>query len=342
MTAVEQVIRQIAKMAPGTVSHPDDLVVTPGSLAANGHAETARVSWSAWAWYRQVDLLGEMDRVRKRLNPGDRPEQSCYWSCSAKEDRRGVGTFVFEQQTSTMVTPAASPESSVVDFCRERGVKLRRYHTSGFGRGNTRHGLGSVHVTLATPTHLDALERDLTEEMQKNDSKSFGSYKVAFHRSPDVIPISHPATIVSLDRGLFPEELNLPELSEWVTEFNRAHGTTEHLLEVSPGRVTGRVRGHAFFVPMWFAEFLVRQQPIAGDPYELAYVSSGNRLIPSGRAEANGITNLADSVNCRAPRKERRCSAGSSRSSRQGNEPSQQQLRLLRRRSLGQPAAAFQ
>lgn len=68
--------------------------------------------------------------------------------------------------------------------------------------------------------------------------------------------------------------------------FNHEHGTTECLLELSPGRLIDKVQGNVCAVPSsaGLAQFITKQTPLGGLPYELAHSVNGNRLVPASSA----------------------------------------------------------
>lgn len=279
-TAVKQVNTRLRKLAPGATTY-EDLKVSAGNVNADGFAEIARVSWMPRAWYRDVDLVAEMDRVRQFLNASD-PNITACWASSAGNDRRTVGQFDFVQSSSTATLSAAEAAECVRRFCEQNGHDLRRVTAFGFGKDQNAAGISGVSVTMRRPESMKELEGLVTREMQKGDGTSFGGFpcKVLFRCSRSVIPVAFPTTIVGLNRSDIEHDDLLIELQYMVDQFNLLHGAEESLLPVSQGRFFDTVDGHVIAIPscVGLAEFVCKQPVISGPQYELAYQLNGNGL----------------------------------------------------------------
>lgn len=131
-TAIEQVTRRLENLMPGATTH-DDLRVSACNTSNTGFVKFARVSWKPRAWYRDTNLVAEMDRVRRLMNSCDLDLTAC-WSTSAGDDRRTVGQFKLEQSFSTVTITAAQATASVEKFCEENGHKLLRVTAFSFGK----------------------------------------------------------------------------------------------------------------------------------------------------------------------------------------------------------------
>lgn len=273
--AVEQVERTLRNLPPSAITH-EHLKVSPSNVDSDGVAETAQVSWQPKAWFKNVDLVAEMDRVRQHLNANF----TACWSTSAGDDRRCVGQFNFAQRSSSVTITAAQATASVRKFCELKGHDVRCMAALGFGNDPGGARKSRVIVTLKHPESMRQLEKQVAEETGKGGSFLGVSCKVTFRPTQDVVPVPFPSMIVGLDRSEVPHDDLVAELEYIVKQFNTLYGVAESLLPLGPERFVSVYDEHVFAIPscIGLAEFIC-QQPVTGaPPYELAFRINGKNL----------------------------------------------------------------
>ncbi|EJT45611.1 hypothetical protein A1Q1_05760 [Trichosporon asahii var. asahii CBS 2479] len=236
-----------------------------------GHdQDIVKITWQNSAWDRDVDLTASMDFIRQRLSARG---LQVSWSSSPGKDRRREGVFRLVS-CAPHVSSKAHATRAVVDFCIAHQFRLVHHRVE-----TTQDGY-LVHVTLGDPDSVSSVA-----EAVSKTSSFFETFSLAasYQPSVSVIPIHYPTTIASIYHGFHSEYTLLRELDSWVASFNSLHNAQERLLEVFDGKRLQYVQGViAVAVPssVGLAQFIEKQIPETGEPYELGYYLNQRKLQP--------------------------------------------------------------
>ena len=223
-----------------------------------------RVSWKMSAWYSGANLVEEMDAVRLHLETSG---LDVCWAPSAAPLHK-CGTFTLEPARN-LASPNTAAVIAVHDFCRYYKHRIEHLETTLRD--------GNIHIRV----HLEnAMSPELLATQTSADCDFFTErgFSTKFRRSSALIPIKYPTVVASPgfrsnmeDKSL--RLMLLRELEHWVHTYNQLHGTHEYLKNVGGGRMAYFKAGLLATTPssLGLAEFIAKQKPRVGRPYELAY-----------------------------------------------------------------------
>ncbi|EJT45844.1 hypothetical protein A1Q1_05757 [Trichosporon asahii var. asahii CBS 2479] len=250
------------------------------------------ISWSTAAWGHNVDMARSLDDIRQVLISKD---INVAWANSSGWDRRRAGVFTVVP-TVRIAAPEAHAVRAVLDFCICHGLHIIHHEVETMRTGIR------VKATFAEPPGL--LQQQVTDS---SDYFAMHSVLVSFTPSAPVVDIKYPSLIASPHRRHLSDADLLQELDGWVNAFNEMHGADESLWDVEDGKRLGRVHDHvAVAIPssVGLAEFIQRQLPSEGQPYELAFHLNDGKLEPKiirktvrnmGKAAFQNVSRLPDS-----------------------------------------------
>lgn len=260
------------------------------------HQPTIRIRWHEAMWMRDSDLMAGMQLVMDELR---KFSLEIFWANAKKTDCRNRATFTRQLKADiqtplgdTTYPPLSEPDPTawMATNCPDAHSDIARSTILEPAAGSDENKQ-MVQVDFYHPSSVDLVEQLFRDHYFAYHVRTFHGVS-QFQRATNQILTTSPATIVSPRRFDYDADdvLNLlQELDTWTDLYNSTFHAAKCILEIDGQR--GRLVHDEHFVvvlsSVGLAEFITRQTPSCGHPYELLYELNGRDLVPPAEAEAS-------------------------------------------------------